>query len=87
MDEHERRRRHTRCSFCGHSQEQVKKLIAGPGVFICDRCVELCMEVLDQDRGQGKPTAPAAGREPRWPAMFPRFLERLRGLLGRFVPA
>jgi hypothetical protein len=35
-----------RCSFCGKSQTQVKKLIAGPGVFICDECVELCLPII-----------------------------------------
>jgi ATP-dependent Clp protease ATP-binding subunit ClpX len=38
-----------KCSFCGHSQKQVKKLIAGPGVYICDECVLLCTEILDDD--------------------------------------
>ena len=33
------------CSFCGKSQHEVKKLIAGPSVFICDECVELCMDI------------------------------------------
>jgi len=37
------------CSFCGKSQERVKKLIAGPGVFICDECVELCNEILEEE--------------------------------------
>ncbi|WRP18166.1 ATP-dependent Clp protease ATP-binding subunit ClpX [Carboxydochorda subterranea] len=36
-----------KCSFCGKSQEQVKKLIAGPGVYICDECVELCNEIIE----------------------------------------
>ena len=39
---------HLKCSFCGKSQEQVRKLIAGPGVYICDECVELCNEILDE---------------------------------------
>ena len=40
---------HLKCSFCGKSQEQVRKLIAGPGVYICDECVELCNEILDEE--------------------------------------
>lgn len=40
---------HLKCSFCGKSQEQVKKLIAGPGVYICDECVDLCNEILDEE--------------------------------------
>ncbi len=38
-----------KCSFCGKSQEQVKKLIAGPGVYICDECVELCNEIIEEE--------------------------------------
>ena len=38
-----------KCSFCGKSQEQVKKLIAGPGVFICDECIELCNEIIEEE--------------------------------------
>ncbi|MDQ2098910.1 MAG: ATP-dependent protease ATP-binding subunit ClpX [Tychonema bourrellyi B0820] len=38
-----------RCSFCGKSQEYVRKLIAGPGVYICDECVELCNEILEEE--------------------------------------
>ncbi len=49
MTEKEDRRRHTRCSFCGKGQEQVRKLVAGPGVFICDQCIDLCQEVLEED--------------------------------------
>jgi ATP-dependent Clp protease ATP-binding subunit ClpA len=37
------------CSFCGKSQEQVKKLIAGPGVYICDECIDLCNEILAEE--------------------------------------
>ena len=38
-----------RCSFCGKSSEQVRKLIAGPGVYICDECIELCKEILEEE--------------------------------------
>ncbi len=40
---------HLKCSFCGKSQEQVRKLIAGPGVYICDECIDLCNEILDDE--------------------------------------
>ncbi|HET7560647.1 MAG TPA: ATP-dependent Clp protease ATP-binding subunit ClpX [Limnochordia bacterium] len=40
-----------RCSFCGKAQEQVKKLIAGPGVYICDECIELCNEIIEEEQG------------------------------------
>ena len=43
------------CSFCGKSQRQVKKLIAGPGVYICDECIDLCNEIIDEEL-----TAPAS---------------------------
>ncbi|HOB22668.1 MAG: ATP-dependent Clp protease ATP-binding subunit ClpX [Firmicutes bacterium] len=38
-----------KCSFCGKVQEQVKKLIAGPGVYICDECIELCNEIIEEE--------------------------------------
>ena len=37
------------CSFCGKSQHEVRKLIAGPTVFICDECVELCMDIIKEE--------------------------------------
>jgi len=49
VTERDDRRRHTRCSFCGKGQEQVRKLVAGPGVYICDQCIDLCQEVLEED--------------------------------------
>jgi ATP-dependent Clp protease ATP-binding subunit ClpX len=38
-----------KCSFCGKDQEQVKKLVAGPGVYICDECIELCNEIIEEE--------------------------------------
>ncbi|MCP9927157.1 ATP-dependent protease ATP-binding subunit ClpX [Cyanobium sp. CH-040] len=70
---------HLKCSFCGKSQDQVRKLIAGPGVYICDECIDLCNEILDEElvdghghgggggshsHGRGKPPA----RKPSKPA-------------------
>jgi ATP-dependent Clp protease ATP-binding subunit ClpX len=61
---------HLKCSFCGKSQEQVRKLIAGPGVYICDECVDLCNEILDEELFESGPSsaapaaAAAARREP-----------------------
>ena len=43
-----------KCSFCGKTQDQVKKLIAGPDVFVCDECVELCNEILDEEFFEAK---------------------------------
>ena len=55
---------HLKCSFCGKSQEQVRKLIAGPGVYICDECVDLCNEILDEELldTNGAATPPVAPR-------------------------
>ncbi|MGK7949486.1 MAG: ATP-dependent protease ATP-binding subunit ClpX [Xenococcaceae cyanobacterium] len=54
---------HLKCSFCGKSQEQVRKLIAGPGVYICDECVELCNEILDEElMEEGTPVSPSSPR-------------------------
>jgi ATP-dependent Clp protease ATP-binding subunit ClpX len=53
---------HLKCSFCGKSQDQVRKLIAGPGVYICDECIDLCNEILDEElvEGQGHGSRPSA---------------------------
>ena len=62
---------HLKCSFCGKSQEQVRKLIAGPGVYICDECVDLCNEILDEEliehNTSSAATAPASRPEPPAP--------------------
>ena len=42
-----------KCSFCGKSQKQVKKLIAGPNVYICDECIELCNEIIEEELAEG----------------------------------
>jgi ATP-dependent Clp protease ATP-binding subunit ClpX len=57
---------HLKCSFCGKSQDQVRKLIAGPGVYICDECIDLCNEILDEElvdgQAQGARHAPEPSR-------------------------
>jgi ATP-dependent Clp protease ATP-binding subunit ClpX len=57
---------HLKCSFCGKSQDQVRKLIAGPGVYICDECIDLCNEILDEElvdgHGHGTRHAPEPSR-------------------------
>lgn len=57
---------HLKCSFCGKSQEQVRKLIAGPGVYICDECVDLCNEILDEELldSSGPAPQPVPPKEP-----------------------
>ena len=52
-----------KCSFCGKSQDQVKKLIAGPEVYICDECVELCNQILDEEFFENKDKAGGEGAE------------------------
>ena len=46
--------RHLRCSFCGKSRDEVRKLIAGPTVYICDECVNLCNDIIAEDWEEAK---------------------------------
>ncbi len=48
------------CSFCGKSQKEVKKLIAGPTVYICDECIELCNDIIAEEYGQEEPQSPVS---------------------------
>ncbi len=50
------------CSFCGKQQDRVKRLIAGPGVYICDECVQLCQEILAEEHGGEAESTPTGGR-------------------------
>ena len=43
---------HLKCSFCGKTQEQVRKLVAGPGLYICDECIEICTEIIVEEFGE-----------------------------------
>ena len=52
-----------KCSFCGKTQKQVKKLIAGPGVYICDECIDLCNEIIEEELSE--PTETSLGELPR----------------------
>jgi len=54
-----------KCSFCGKSQKQVKKLIAGPGVYICDECIELCNEIVDEELGESGAGVPLELPKPK----------------------
>ena len=65
---------HLKCSFCGKSQEQVRKLIAGPGVYICDECVDLCNEILDEELFDSSAVPPAGGSDAGNDAKAPRYL-------------
>ena len=53
---------HLKCSFCGKAQDQVRKLIAGPGVYICDECIDLCNEILDEELIDN-PNHPKSGQD------------------------
>ncbi len=61
-----------RCSFCGKVQDEVKKLIAGPMVYICDECVGLCNEIIDEDTQQ---SAKCAGKKMPAPQEIKKFLD------------
>ncbi len=52
-----------RCSFCGKPQDQVERLISGPGVYICDQCVELCMDIVEGIRENPKASAPKPAKK------------------------
>ena len=54
-----------KCSFCGKSQKQVKKLIAGPGVYICDECIDLCNEILEEELAEAAEVGMVALPKPK----------------------
>ncbi|HEV8340164.1 MAG TPA: ATP-dependent Clp protease ATP-binding subunit ClpX, partial [bacterium] len=54
-----------KCSFCGKSQEQVRKLVAGPGVYICDECIELCNEIVEEELAGEDVSAQRATPKPK----------------------
>jgi hypothetical protein len=51
-----------RCSFCGKDQHDVKKLIAGPSVYICNECIDICEEIIEDDRDQIQRDEPSSGK-------------------------
>ena len=63
-----------KCSFCGKSQKQVKRLIAGPGVYICNECIELCNEMIEEELDTGSSSSENGDRLPR-PAEIRDFLD------------
>ena len=77
------RKRVYRCSFCGKSQEEVKTLIAGPGVFVCDECVQLCQAIIDKNAAS---SAPREVPNPLLPDNAPteNLLKTLSGYNGAF---
>lgn len=63
-----------RCSFCGKGQKEVKKLIAGPGVYICDECIDLCMDIIDEEKERETSVKGGSFRVPK-PAEIKGFLD------------
>lgn len=64
-----------KCSFCGKSQKQVRKLIAGGGVYICDECIELCNEIIEEELGKASGAKEAKDHLPR-PSEISAFLDK-----------
>jgi ClpX C4-type zinc finger len=56
-----------RCSFCGKSKDSVRRFIAGPSVYICDECVNLCNEILAEDDRRAEVERARAAATPAWP--------------------
>ena len=71
-----------RCSFCGKYQDQVRKLIAGPGVFICDECVLLCQDIIEPVGGERPPTPEPAAPTPDVDGRIRRYLAEAIGPLA-----
>ncbi|WBT08206.1 ATP-dependent Clp protease ATP-binding subunit ClpX [Corynebacterium sp. SCR221107] len=65
-----------KCSFCGKSQKQVKKLIAGGGVYICDECIELCNEIIEEELGQAANEEKGKGESLPRPSEISAFLDK-----------
>lgn len=65
-----------KCSFCGKSQKQVKKLIAGGGVYICDECIELCNEIIEEELGAAQEAAQEEGNRLPHPSEISAFLDK-----------
>lgn len=51
--------KHLRCSFCGKGRDEVNKFISGPSVYICDECINLCVEILDEDEARSDTGTPS----------------------------
>ncbi|WP_342525193.1 ATP-dependent protease ATP-binding subunit ClpX [Chryseomicrobium sp. FSL W7-1435] len=64
-----------KCSFCGKPQEQVRKLVAGPGVYICDECIDLCSEIVEEELGTEEEVEYREVPKPR----------EIQGILGEYV--
>ncbi len=79
------------CSFCGKSQDEVKTLVSGPGVFICDECVQLCQAIIDKKKVAARAIQPTPRAPPTRPnpllaenAPTENLLKTLAGYNGAF---
>jgi len=72
----------TMCSFCGKGHSEVKKLIAGPGVYICNECIEVCSSILEKELGGGSPKGRTAAEKPGFKVPTPA---AIRDRLNEFV--
>jgi ATP-dependent protease Clp ATPase subunit len=73
-----RRLKQLRCSFCRKTESQVEKLVAGPRVFICDACVAIATEIMNDPHGENNPPA---GQRSVWRRLF----HRVRPFAGRHL--
>ncbi|HMX56652.1 MAG TPA: ATP-dependent Clp protease ATP-binding subunit ClpX [Leptospiraceae bacterium] len=64
------------CSFCGKEQDSVKRLVAGPGVYICDECIELCNEIIAEETDTERPVGTATGAELPRPVEIKKILDQ-----------
>lgn len=68
-----------RCSFCGKTQDEVERLIAGPGVMICDECVEMCMDILERTKAESGSKFTGSLTVPKPREMFPKLSDYVIG--------
>ena len=69
----------TMCSFCGKSHAEVKKLIAGPGVYICDSCINVCKGILDKELGEEQQEPSSQFRVPKPMELFDELNQHVIG--------
>ena len=79
MAKQEKMDRHLRCSFCGKSRDEVRKLIAGPTVYICDECVNLCNDIIAEDWEEAKEEISSKLKKPLGDQASPRSIRRRTG--------
>jgi hypothetical protein len=80
-DDPDARRDELRCSFCGHSRESRRKLIAGPLVFICDECVQVCVDIIKDDETFAASAGSASEPRPvQHPPPMPGLMDHLAEL-------